>query len=469
MTRRYNLFSLFSNAGGLDIGFSLSRNYNLLFANDVLQHPAETYTSNYEHKIIILGDCQLSKVKLPAYLVGDIAKVDFKEIKCLDIDVIVGGPPCQDFSKLRGTEEERKGVSVQRGKMYSHFIRAMIHLKPKVFVFENVPGLKNANRGEAYKAVLEDFSKLSVRWKEIKKIVGNGYKANSLNYKLIFSGSVNSADFGVPQNRRRIIIIGIREDLFGDDRLTTRSIIDYAYGALLGKNSPFKKYPLTPIEAFEGRVLPELDQIYKDVMKEYTGLEKDVKTARAREWAKEWGQMSFDAICDYKKLNSAAGTEEEFEEAIKAHKEILKKLGYLNRPVEAVEFSDGTQADSLETPSVRERMKHIPPNENHIFVKDSEWHVEGKNMSLIYRRLHPLKPSYTIVAKGGGGTFGYHYRRDRGKLTNRERARIQTFPDWFEFIGKITQMRLQIGEAVPPLLGKKIAEVATYILEEADD
>jgi DNA (cytosine-5)-methyltransferase 1 len=85
-------------------------------------------------------------------------------------------------------------------------------------------------------------------------------------------------------------------------------------------------------------------------------------------------------------------------------------------------------------------------------------------MSLIYRRIHPLKPSYTVVAHGGGGTSGYHYERDRSKLTNREKARLQTFPDQFVFKGGISQVRAQIGEAVPPFLGKKIAESVKLIL-----
>jgi DNA (cytosine-5)-methyltransferase 1 len=87
-------------------------------------------------------------------------------------------------------------------------------------------------------------------------------------------------------------------------------------------------------------------------------------------------------------------------------------------------------------------------------------------MSLIYRRIHPLKPSYTVVAYGGGGTWGYHYASKRGMLTNRERARIQTFPDAFYFKGSWSQVRAQIGEAVPPLMAKRIAEAVASILME---
>ena len=75
--------------------------------------------------------------------------------------------------------------------------------------------------------------------------------------------------------------------------------------------------------------------------------------------------------------------------------------------------------------------------------------VKGAKLSQIYKRLDPNKPSYTITGSGGGGTHGYHYKEHRA-LTNRERARIQTFPDDFVFIGKNDSVRRQIGMAVPP-------------------
>ncbi len=77
--------------------------------------------------------------------------------------------------------------------------------------------------------------------------------------------------------------------------------------------------------------------------------------------------------------------------------------------------------------------------------------VKTTKLSQIYRRLHPDKPSYTITGSGGGGTHGYHWSEPRA-LTNRERARIQTFPDSFVFEGSKESVRKQIGMAVPPRL-----------------
>lgn len=100
---------------------------------------------------------------------------------------------------------------------------------------------------------------------------------------------------------------------------------------------------------------------------------------------------------------------------------------------------------------VVERLKHIPPGKNAWYKEIPEHlklNVKGTKMSQIYRRLHPEQPSYTITGSGGGGTHGYHWNAPRA-LTNRERARLQTFPDDFLFIGSKEQVRKQVGMAVP--------------------
>ena len=106
-------------------------------------------------------------------------------------------------------------------------------------------------------------------------------------------------------------------------------------------------------------------------------------------------------------------------------------------------------------------LKLIPPGGNY---KDVPQHKNKNWMSLIYKRLDPNQPSPTIVALGGGGTWGYHYAEPR-MLTNRERARIQTFPDNFIFEGTPSKVRMQIGNAVPPLGAKVIAEAVFHHLD----
>lgn len=110
--------------------------------------------------------------------------------------------------------------------------------------------------------------------------------------------------------------------------------------------------------------------------------------------------------------------------------------------------------------TVVERLSHIPPGENawyHGIPDHLKMNVKGAKMSQIYKRLHPKKPSYTITGSGGGGTHVYHWQENRA-LTNRERARIQTFPDDFIFEGSKESVRKQIGMAVPPNAAQIIIE-----------
>ncbi len=470
MGKKYSIASLFSGAGGMDVGFQIEGGFKLLLANDIISPPAFTYAENFGHKIVDVNEFNQNKnAVFPVYLLGDVAEIDFDKIN-EDIDVVIGGPPCQDFSVVRGPEKERQGIKVKRGRLYAHFVRALIHLQPKIFVFENVPGLKSANGGSAYKTIMDDFSKLNVRWGEIKEIVGNNDHETAKSYFIVFSGIVDSANLGVPQRRKRLIIIGVREDIIDKCWSKPDMIKERAERILNGEGSIFKKYPLTPLEVFEGKPLPELQNEYREIMYEYKSVTEAVNTERARRWLHEvWGRLSFDVIKDYLFINRVKTTNhEELDNAFEKHAEILRELKYYGNKVEGKNFPDGSNVIAREVKNVLERLKMIPPDENHEFVRGTRWEVEGKGISLIYRRIHPLKPSYTVVAYGGGGTWGYHYRRDRGKLTNRERARLQTFPDSFVFKGGSAEVRAQIGEAVPPLLGRKIAQVVKIILNEVD-
>ncbi len=110
------------------------------------------------------------------------------------------------------------------------------------------------------------------------------------------------------------------------------------------------------------------------------------------------------------------------------------------------------------SPLVEERMKLIEPGQNiwqTKLPKRLQLNVKGAKLSQIYKKIDPKKPSYTITGSGGGGTHGYHYKEPRA-LTNRERARLQTFQDDFKFIGKSESVRRQLGMAVSPEMAKII-------------
>ena len=176
--------------------------------------------------------------------------------------------------------------------------------------------------------------------------------------------------------------------------------------------------------------------------------------------------MTFDAVDDYLTANGIKKTDDaEVKEAFEEHRKILEQLGYYGMDVRGRKFEDGSNDIPNEAVSVTERMKRIPPGMNHLAVAGTEWKVKAM-MSNIYRRTDPLRPAFTVMAYGGGGTWSYHYEQDRSILTNRERARLQTFPDSYMFAGNRSQVRAQIGEAVPAQLGRKIAEIATLVLEQ---
>jgi DNA (cytosine-5)-methyltransferase 1 len=461
---RYTVVSLFSGAGGLDLGFVQTGLYRIVFANDILEPAVMTYSRNFGLK---LDKCSGTAEAEPGTaLVCDVERVDFSPLKGVEVDVVAGGPPCQDFSIVRGPDWDRRGIEVKRGRLYAHFVRALAVLQPKAFFFENVPGLVSANRGLAYKVILEDFSRLNVRWDEVRKVIGNSTAQKPAEgYEIVFSDIVDFSHYGVPQKRERLIIVGVRKDLVKtiDRAWKIRSTFLSVLKKLAGL---FPKYPLTPIEAFEGRRLDELGDVYREVMRKWDGVWLEVGTEAARRWKEEvWDKLKLDAVEDYLTVNmiKPAGGEE-LEEALRSHESVLKELGYYGVPVHTLRLPDGTHEIPNEESSVVERMKRIPPDENHEFVRGTKWEVEGRGISLVYRRIHPLKPSYTIVAYGGGGTHGYHYDRDRAMLTLREKARLQTFPDTFLFSGTKTQIRAQIGEAVPPLAGKRLAQALAEVL-----
>ncbi|MBA7697933.1 hypothetical protein ES703_106605 [subsurface metagenome] len=383
------------------------------------------------------------------------------------IVAIIGGPPCQDFSIVRGPTQERQGLTVKRGKLYERFIKSLLYLQPDVFAFENVPGLMSANKGSAYKTILEDFSDLNKCLPKFKQYREEGISNEISGYEIVFSDIVDSSKIGVPQKRKRLLIVGLRKNINGNGFGLSNKIKQNVEKVLGGSGNLFERYPLTSMEVLEGLPLPDLAEEYRYIMQEYSEITNNMQTKQMRKWKEDkWSSLSFDIIKDYCNLHNIPLKHNKWiDKAFEEHADILKRLGYYKKKLDGVDFADGSNRLPNESEAVLDRMKMIPPDENHNFVRNTKWEVEGRGMSLIYRRLHPLKPSYTVVAYGGGGTWGYHYRRNRSRLTNRERARLQTFPDWFQFSGSSAAVRAQIGEAVPVLLGEKVADVLEMAIE----
>tara|TARA_R110001592_G_scaffold90356_4_gene265753 strand:+ start:668 stop:1795 length:1128 start_codon:yes stop_codon:yes gene_type:complete len=311
VAQKIDVVSLFSGCGGMDLGFFKS-GFNIKWANDIEERACETYAKN-------IGDHIIQ---------GDITEIDYESIPSSDL--ILGGFPCQDFSMIW----KRGGIETERGNLYRNFVEIVSLKNPLMFIAENVKGLLTANKKKAISTIIDDFSNTGK------------YGYNTTPYL------INFADYGAPQLRQRVLIIGVRKDI----------------------------------------------------------------------------ELDFD-------IPSPTHSPEKYMSA----KEALKD-------VELVK--DNNEHQKIQ-PSTIEKLKLIKPGGNFTDIpKDSPHYVKGM-ISHVYRRLHPDKPSSTIIAAGGGGTWGYHYEEPR-PLTNRERARLFGYPDDFVFEGTISEVRKQIGNSVPP-------------------
>ena len=166
--KRYTLVSLFSGAGGLDMGFE-NQGFKIIWANDIDKDSCKTHAKWSKAEVV---QC-------------DIGALDFSKIP--SADVIAGGFPCQGFS-LAGPRK----LDDSRNILYRYFVKLVELKQPKVFVAENVKGILTLGNGEIIKAIISDFA-------------NKGY--------LLVPTLVNAADYGVPQDRYRVIIVGVRKDL----------------------------------------------------------------------------------------------------------------------------------------------------------------------------------------------------------------------------------------------------------------
>lgn len=166
----FKIISLFSGAGGMDLGFK-EAGFDIIWANDFNSDAVETYRKNIGNHILL----------------GDITKIKSNEIpgEYGEVDVVIGGFPCQGFS----IANKKRSMEDSRNFLYLEMLRIIKDKNPKFFVAENVKGLLSIEKGKVIEMIVRDFEKL-------------GYE---VNYRLL-----NAADYGVPQARERVIIIGNR-------------------------------------------------------------------------------------------------------------------------------------------------------------------------------------------------------------------------------------------------------------------
>ena len=320
-----NVVALFSGGGGIDLGFAAA-GFNIRLSTDIDHFSCNTLQNNQKKRKIYPEHQVLEE---------SISNLDGKAIlknagiSKHEVDVLVGGPPCQSFSVFG----RRKGLADERGGLVWEFHRIVEDLRPRVFVFENVYGIQSVHGGRVFRDLKNRFS------------CGGKYNLSIETYEM--------ADYGIPQWRKRVFIIGVR-----------------------GNKAP-----------------PRLVKQYGD------------------------------------------------EEDLFPFNTVGKALKGMPPPGQILP---------------NHRMRNHGPE---IIKRYGEMPFGKRDNRTRINKLYPNKPSFTIVVgsdKGGGK--GHVHPFQAREVTPRESARLQTFPDWWEFDGNVRHMIRQVGNAVPPLFAAQIAQ-----------
>lgn len=336
--------SMFSGAGGLDIGTQLA-GIKVISSLDIFEDSVETLKKNsfFSHTVHEVGD--ITKITGEHY--ADLLKKENPEKL-----IIVGGPPCQPFSKAGYwvTNEKRNSNEDPRNMIVPYF-KIISDLQPDGFVLENVESILHPSNKAAVDTIYENMSAL-------------GYHCSLLK--------INAAEYGIPQKRKRVFFLASKKEI--------NAQLIQTHG---NEKECLSNPDLLPYE----RVIDWIGKFDKD---EY-GIGEKLETT---------GKWEYELTC-------------------------------------------------------------IPFGKNYIALSEKANHpnpvfVAGKRYWSSLLKLHPFMPSWTIIASPGHWEGPFHWKNRR--LNIRELAAIQTFPDDYEFFGSTYSQHKQIGNAVPPLLAKKIVE-----------
>lgn len=363
MPRKYTVIDLFAGVGGLSFGFAeMSDNFNIVAANEIIPDIAKSYELNHPNTMML--NCDIADItgeKLSEVL-GD-----------TKIDLVVGGPPCQSYSTLGKRQMD------ERANLFKQYKRILGILKPTAFIFENVSGLLSMQGGNLFPKIRKEFENI-------------GY---NLKYKLL-----NAADYGVPQERKRVILVGIK-----------------------GENT--FEYPTATHGDAPG-------------LKPYVMLK--------------------DALGDLPSIKSG---EENNNYTKKPDNEFLNFVRKNNTTI---------------------LTGHKAPKNNPELIKIMEALGDGQGKNDLPEKLRPQsgygntyaklwweRPSTTITRNFScPSSSRCIHPRDSRALTNREGARLQSFPDDYKFYGSNTNIKLGIGNAVPCLLSRELAKQMLIALENKD-
>lgn len=367
---------LFCGAGGLSTGF-FQKGFRSILANDIEDACIETYSFNHL-------DIPKSRA-----IAGDI-KIICENIHNLvreNTDIVVGGPPCQSFSMAN----RQRVIDDPRNILYTYYVKVVEKLKPKFFVMENVKGML-----EAAEQVVEDFHNLE-----------------SVNYSVAYK-VFNAKDFSVPQNRERLIYIGVRSDIDITPQQVIEEITEYS------KQCP--KFIL-------GDALSDLREL------------KPFTTKNATEFDTEESGKKIDG----KKISNLSSGD--YVKLVNQNREpslIFNHKTRFNNSRDIEIFGRMLPGDKSDSPRIADIMPY--KSREHIF-KDKYYKL----------KMDDICKTITAHMKFDCNMY-IHPNQARG-LTPREAARIQSYPDDYMFLGPYTKTYMQVGNSVPPLMSRAFATI----------
>lgn len=385
------LVDFFAGAGGLSCGF-VQAGFRVCFANDFDDVCVRTYCFNHP-------EVPSDKVQK-----GDIRKIvdNIDAFIQEDVDIVVGGPPCQGFSSAN----QQRIIDDPRNELYKYYVKAISKILPKFVVMENVKGmLKVANQ------VVEDYG-------NIKEERNGKVYTYTVSYKLL-----NSVDFSVAQNRERLIYIAIRNDIAQEHGITPHDIFEKIAANNIGKPHYLLRDALAaikPLDAPRAKNMNEVD---------------DTRTGK-----------KIDA-------NTFKGNENDYLCLINGGRQLPYLYNHKARYVNDINYDIYrllNQGDDASDSKIADIMPYA--NRLHCF-KDK------------YYKLIADRPSRTITAHLRMDCHSHIHPTQIRAITPREAARCQSFPDDYMFLGAYLKTYMQIGNAVPCIMAKGIAEaIKTYLI-----
>lgn len=395
-TKNYTFVDLFAGCGGLSEGF-YKQGYKALLHLEIDDKACRTlkkrmsyyhYDENDIEKAVFCGDITSDNIIFEL-------ESRIKE----NVDVIIGGPPCQAFSSVGRAQSPDSMRNDPRNYLFENYLHILNYFKPKMFIFENVKGLLSAKpQGvRIFDIIVEEMSK---------------------TYNIVSDPKVillNAADYGVPQIRERVILIGVRKD------------IDYI----------------------------DVSEIYKSIPKTHSNSDDELPNYIT----------VGEAIFDLPKLNPGEG------ENIQYIDKSLKKTSYLNK----VGNSSGIIYNHVarnHNELDRERYRLLSQNKGWKLkdlqkIRPDLVHHDPKHFGNRYTVQESERPGKTVVAHlyKDGNLFIHPDPEQARTFTVREAARIQSFPDDFVFEGSRTDQYKQVGNAVPPLMAEAFAKTLKEYLD----